>query len=187
MQRYSELRKTPQDQNQVQIMGDDIPERVRSNYCLEEDLLLTVLPGPAQVALTLEVLWGQSWAWGEGVAWAEVSPGAAAIAVAKAEAAELSVSPQRPDEWAQDAVYVVSEEDALMLEDGRGEDLTDRTHKLTNVWWMHKPTDVTDLRFSKFHLPPEHHAGGSQCCALSQRVQQVRLHRDMVWSDALWQ
>lgn len=56
MQRYSELRKTPQDQNQVQIMGDDIPERVRSNYCLEEDLLLTVLPGPAQVALTLEVL-----------------------------------------------------------------------------------------------------------------------------------
>lgn len=62
-----------------------------------------------------------------------MSPGAAAIAVAKPEAAELSVSPQRPDEWAQDAAYVVSEEDALMLEDGRREDLTDRTHKLTNA------------------------------------------------------
>lgn len=62
-----------------------------------------------------------------------MSPGAAAVAVAKPEAAELTISPQSPDEWAQDAVYVVSEEDALTLEDGRREDLTDRTHKLTNA------------------------------------------------------
>lgn len=62
-----------------------------------------------------------------------MSPGAAAIAVAKPEAAELSASPQRPDERAQDAVYVVSEEEALVLEDGRRGDLTDRTRKLTNA------------------------------------------------------
>lgn len=68
-------------------------------------------------------------------------PGAAAIAVAKSEAAELGVGPQRPDEWAQDSVYVVFEEDALMLEDGRREDLTDGTHKLSDQCLFDTQTD----------------------------------------------
>lgn len=48
-----------------------------------------------------------------------MSSGAAAVAAAQPEAAELGAGPQRLDEWAQDGAYVVSEEDALMLEDGK--------------------------------------------------------------------
>lgn len=68
---------------------------------------------------------------------AGASPGAASVAVAKLEAAALRVGPQRLDEGTQDGVYVVPEEDALMLESGRrGEGYT-KTHInnfLTNIY-----------------------------------------------------
>lgn len=89
-------------------------------------LLLTLLPSPARVALTHEVVVKRFDTRGASeeailitgrnhVTRARVSPGAASIAVAKLEAAALGVRPQGLNEGTQYILNVVSEKYALML------------------------------------------------------------------------
>ncbi len=58
---------------------------------------------------------------------------AAAIAVAKLEAAAVGVRPQRADEGTQVGAYVVSEKDALILDTGEGRGLHTNTHTHTHT------------------------------------------------------
>lgn len=90
--------------------------------------LLTLLPSPALVALTHEVVVKRFTPGGiseevcfirEHVTRAGVLPEAAPVAAAQLEAAAAGVGPQRPDEGTQDSADVVSEKDALMLEGRR--------------------------------------------------------------------
>lgn len=112
------------------------------------DLLLAPQSGPTWVTVTREVslkclppggvgeVVHPSLTWRNHVTGAGASPGAAPVAMAKLEAAEPSVRPQRTDEGTQDLVDVVSEEDALMLEGGRMAD--SHTHTQTSFSHSYK-------------------------------------------------
>lgn len=126
-------------------MDSTVTKKLRSIFLLSALALLVLapLPCPALVAMTHEVFLEMFGRVTEPVARAQVSPGAASIAVANLEAAALCVRPQRSNEGTQDIVDVVSEENALFL-DGLGRSI-----------WLHTGahTDThTDNVFSHAHL-----------------------------------